>query len=194
MVCRAGFLAAAYLDVAASPVIAGAAAAVDNFVAAVDFDDTVAAVAHAQVYDAVAVADDAVAYAQVDDAVAAADDAVAAADDAVAQIDDAVAAADNTVAAADNAVAVADTAYVDDAVHNADTPAIVPAAVVAAVAAYHKGDDVADDLEIAAECDHSHFRRKNSNLRVKLIHHPWQREVWNYLRQMVRLKVIRLPN
>ena len=187
MVCRAGFLAAAYLDVAASPVIAGAAAAVDNFVAAVDFDDTVSAVAHAQVYDAVAVADDAVAYAQVDDAVAAADDAVA-------QIDDAVAAADNTVAAADNAVAVADTAYVDDAVHNADTPAIVPAAVVAAVAAYHKGDDVADDLEIAAECDHSHFRRKNSNLRVKLIHHPWQREVWNYLRQMVRLKVIRLPN
>ena len=113
-------MAAAYLDVVASLVIAGSAAVLHDAVAAVEVDDTVAAVA----------ADDAVADAQIDDA----------------------------------------------------------------VAAYHNGDDVADDLEIADECDHSHYRHKNSNLRVKVIHHPWQREVSSYLRKTVHWKVICLQN
>ena len=164
--CRVGFLAAAYLDVVASLVIAGSAAVVDDAVAAVEVDDTVAAVEIDDTVAAVEV-DNAVAVAAVA-AVAAVHDAVADADGAVvdAQFDDAVAADD----------AVAD-AQIDDA-----------------VAAYHNGDDVADDLEIADECDHSHYRHKNSNLRVKVIHHPWQREVSSYLRKTVHWKVIRLPN
>ena len=165
-------MAAAYLDVVASLVIAGSAAVLDDAVAAVEVDDTVAAV---EVDDTVAAVevDNAVAGVKVDNGVAVA--AVAAVDDAVADADGAVVDAqfDDAVAADD---AVAD-AQIDDA-----------------VAAYHNGDDVADDLEIADECDHSHYRHKNSNLRVKVIHHPWQREVSSYLRKTVHWKVICLQN